>query len=106
MRKVRASQVVIETPSEGAEPWILVKVQLIEKINGVVNTVDRYDSFNMRLSAVAAEIFPAPESLQAHDPSVISVLDVAASISTVVVGWLAKRYNGTIDESGNVILEY
>lgn len=105
MRKVRAGQVVIETPTEGAEPWIRVTVQLIERDGDVVNTVDRYDSFNKRLSAVAAEVFPTPASFHAHDSSVITVYDVAQSISTVVVGWLLERYGGTVDAEGNVILE-
>lgn len=105
MLKVRAQKVTIETPREGAEPWIRVIVQRVEKTGDIVNTVDRWDSFNKRLSDVAAQAFPIPGSFRTHDETFITVYDVATSISTVVIGWLLERYGGSVDAEGNVILE-
>ena len=104
MVKVRSSQITIEVPKEGAEPWIRVVVQRVEKNGDIVNTVDRWDSFNKRLSDVATQQYPIPASVNCES-GVFSFVDVAQAITTVVVMWLAEKYNGTIQPNGDVIIE-
>lgn len=105
MVKIRSSQITIEVPKEGAEPWIRVVVQRVEKNGDIVNTVDRWDSFNKRMSDLAGEMYPMPPTVDCES-GVFSFLDVGQAITTVVVMWLAERYNGTIDPvTGDVIIE-
>lgn len=103
MKKVRANKISIETPKEGAEPWIRVEVQFVEKTDTVYNVTDRYDSFNRRLSDVMDEAVPI---ITAIDGSTITVGDIGVHLTLVISTWLAKRYNATIDPAtGDVIIE-
>jgi hypothetical protein len=102
--KVRSQQITIEVPKEGAEPWVRIVVQRVERNGDIVNTVDRWDSFNKRLSDVVAEQFPIPESINC-ETGTFTFVDVASAITTVVIVWLAQRYNGMIQPNGDVIIE-
>lgn len=77
-------------------------MQRVEKNGTIVNVVDRWDSFNKRLSDVATETYPIPATVDCNQ-GLFTFLDVAGSISTVVILWLAERYNGNIDpQTGDV----
>lgn len=101
MIKVRAQQMTIETPLEGADPWIRVIVQRVEKNGDIVNTVDRWDSFNKRLSEVALQEVPFPHSAS----NVFTIYEISQQIIATVCVWLMERYGGTMDAQGNVIIE-
>lgn len=108
MIKVRASKILIEIPKEGAEPWISITVERIEHNGDIVNTVSNYDRFNRRSSDLAKTRY-GPENGFAPsthiDDGTFSFEDVSNMISIIVIGWLVERYNGTVDEHGNVLLE-
>jgi hypothetical protein len=102
MIRVRAQQILIETPKADAEPWIRIIVQRVEELNGIVNTVDRWDTFNARLSDVSDQTFPIPFDVSNNT---FKIGDMAHMLTLIVMNWLAVQYGGTIDEEGNVIVE-
>lgn len=103
MIRVRGQKVTIEIPRTGSEPWIHVIVQRIEEFDdGRVNVVDRWDTFNKRFSDVFGEMYPVPEGIKQN--GVASIGDVGELIQTVVVMWLIERYDGVLDEKGNVVV--
>lgn len=103
MIKVRANKISIERPKEDSEAWIRVDVQRIEKYGEIYNTVDRWDSFNKRMSDVYADQYPNPIDFSS---GMFSVADIATHITIVVSSWLAEKYNGTIDpENGDIVIE-
>lgn len=94
--KLRANKVSIETPTEGAEPWVFLEIQRIEtdEDTGIVNTVSRWDTFNMRMSDVATDSHPL-----LFDPSsgTMTVQDLAIELTYVFATWIRDKYNGTLD---------
>ncbi len=102
--KIRSSQITIDSPTEGAEPWVRIAVQRIERNGDIVNVVDRWDSFNVRFSDIATEMYPIPQSVNCGS-GMFTFADVGQAITTVVIIWLAERYNGTIQANGDVLIE-
>jgi hypothetical protein len=103
MVKVRANRITIETPKEGDEPWIRVEVQRVEKGDNIYNVVDRWDSFNERMSKVGAETCPI---LMDPTAGVCTVYDIGIHLAYVISMWLVERYNGKFDpQTGDVIIE-
>lgn len=94
--KLRANKVSIETPSEGADPWIFLEIQRIEtdEETGITNTVSRWDTFNVRMSDVAE----VPNPLL-FDPSsgTVTVQNLGIQLTFVFATWIRDRYNGTLD---------
>lgn len=103
MIKLRANKVVIETPKEGAEPWIHVFVQRVEKNGDIYNVVDRWDNFNKRMSVVQTELMPV---LNDYSSGYMAVGHLGQQIALIVSMWLVERYGGNIDpETGDVVIE-
>ena len=94
--KLRANKVSIETPTEGAEPWIHLEVQRVEKDEeaGIYNTTPRWDSFNIRMRDVAMDEHPL-----LFDPSsgMMTVQDIGIELTYIFATWLAEKYNGHLD---------
>ena len=94
--KLRANKVSIETPTENAEPWVFLEIQRIEtdEDTGITNTVSRWDTFNVRMSDVAADSHPL-----LFDPSsgTMTVQDLAIELTYVFATWIRDKYNGTLD---------
>ena len=102
--KVRASKITIEKPTETSEVWVHVVVQqvLYDDNGNIVNRIPDYDYFSKPLRELLQEYY------QYRDPNgnvqTIDGLAIMTIIFQVVITWLVKRYNGTIDEEGNVWL--
>lgn len=104
MVKVRPQQLTIDVPRQWGEPWVNVVVQRIEENGKIVNTVDRWDSFTVRLSDAGEHPFPLPASVNCEDRT-YTVAAVGEAITTVALAWLAERYNGRMVPPGEVIIE-
>jgi hypothetical protein len=102
MIRLRAQQILIETPTPDSEPWIRLVVQRVEEKDGLVNTVDRWDTIHNRLSVVADQAFPIVTDIS---NDTFTVGDLAKSLELIVINWLAVQYAGVIDENNYVIIE-
>ncbi len=100
MIKLRAQQILIESPKEGGEYWIRVVVQRIEKDGDIINTVSQWDSFHKRLADVAMEAVPFSVS----DQSSCTVYELSTAITRLTIKWLVERYNATVTAEGDVII--
>lgn len=107
MRKVlRTQQIVIDLPKRGAEPWMQVVVQQVD-LEGetVVNTVDRWNQFSVRVAAVAGSLYPLVDPVQ-PPAGLISNAGIVQSIGLSVIDMIIQRYGGTFDPAtGDIVLE-
>lgn len=103
--RLRAQQIVIDIPRTDSEPWIKVTVQRVEQDDTgfELNVVDRWGSINKQLSDVALEVNKYTEVLPLESGD-ISVYGLSDGIRSVVVRWIAEKYNGTISPNGDVIV--
>jgi len=104
--KVRAQQIIIDIPRTDSEPWIRVVVQRVELDDNHVeiNVVDRWDSFNKRLSQVALEINKYTEVIPVIIGE-ISLYGLSDGIKEAVTSWLVENYNGILSDNGEVIIQ-
>jgi len=103
--KVRAQQITIDITRTDSEPWIRVVVQRVEMDDNhfELNVVDRWDSFNKRLSQIALEVNKYTEVVSVNSEE-ISLYGLSDGIKEAVTRWLVEEYNGTISPTGEVII--
>ena len=99
--KLRAQQITIETPKEGAEPWVHVVVQRVEfQGENIRNTIDRYDTFSKRLSEIAAEVVPYISATDGY----INAYELSRAVSAFVIKWLIEKYGGEVQANGDLVI--
>jgi hypothetical protein len=106
MKKLRAQQIIIDTPTEEGEIWFNTKLQTVIKDENykTVQRVDNTDQLHRKLSDVGLEI------RQVKDPVTQQVLNVsgygaAAIIKMFLYLWMQEDKGGEINEHGDLIIE-
>ena len=104
--RLRTQQLYIDLPKPESEPWLNIIVQRVEMDDNykTLNVVDRWGSVNVRLADIATDVYPYDDPLHPPD-GYISVVGLSAGLTTAAVAEIIKKYGGTVDANGFIIVE-
>lgn len=94
--KLRAQQIIIDTPKEGEDIWIHVAVQRIEKDDegNTLNVSPRAEFIHKSMNDFVTSIYHLDDPVLGTDIS-ISGAGVQMGITDAVLTWIADAFNGT-----------
>ena len=106
-KKIRAQQITLELPTEGAEVWVRAMIQTVYKDSNyqTIQTVDRTASLHRRFSEFALQ------SETVHDPvtgqtTTLSGAGLALAVSAFVKTWILEATPGSVlNAEDDIILE-
>ncbi len=107
LKKVRAQQITLELPAEGAEVWVRAMIQTVIKdaSYSTVQTIDRTAALHRRFSEFAMQVEPIQDPVTGQTMA-ISGAGLALAVSAFVKTWILADITGsTINAEGDIFLE-
>lgn len=107
VKKIRAQQITLELPTEGAEVWVRAVVQAVYKDADyrTVQTVDRTSALNRRFSEFVLQVETVSDPVTGAQLT-ISGAGLALAVSAFVKAWILQDTPGaTLNAADDIILE-
>lgn len=106
MKKIRAQQIVIDLPTEGAAIWVQATLQrcIKDQEYTTVQTVDRVGFVNRTFADFMQQMVTVTDPLTGQEHTV-SGAAIAMLIRALVCTWIVEDRGGNLNEHGDVIEE-
>jgi hypothetical protein len=107
LKKVRAQQITLELPTEGAEVWVRAVIQTVYKDAqyNTTQTVDRTSALHRRFSEFATQIETIQDPITGQSLT-ISGVGIALAVSAFVKTWMLTDIPGaTLNTNDDITLE-
>jgi hypothetical protein len=107
VKKIRAQQITLELPTEGAEVWVRAMIQTVYKDANyqTVQTVDRTNSLHRRFSEFALQTETVQDPVTGQTTT-LSGAGLALAVSAFVKAWILEDTPGaTLNAEDDIIQE-
>ena len=108
IEKIRAQQVVIDLPTEEAEPWVRATIQRVVKdaeTYKTVQTVDRVEAVHRRLADFATMVRTFIDPVTQQEVT-LSGVGCGQAIITFVKAWMLEDFPEYIENTyGDIVKE-
>ncbi len=100
-RAWRAQQLIIDTPTPGADPWVTIVVQqvFINDDGSLASVTPRYDRIYRRAQDIFSETIMLTDRLT-QQPAFLSAVGIFEAIERLAIPWLEQQYGGELGLSG------
>lgn len=106
-KKIRAQQITLELPTEGAEVWVRAMIQAVYKDADyqTVQTVDRTSALHRRFSEFVLQVETVSDPVTGQTTT-LSGAGLALAVSAFVKAWILQDTPGaTLNAADDIILE-
>ena len=105
-KKIRAQQITLELPTEGAEVWVRAMIQTVYKDANyqTIQTVDRTNSLHRRFSEFVLQTETVQDPVTGQSTT-LSGAGLALAVSAFVKAWILEDTPGSVLNAEDDIIQ-